>query len=70
MHRKKSCSMLSSSSWDNIAQVKTQCNVVLEALDTNAPEKILLSGQHCTDKNLVRCYPRGSRQKCKGKNPV
>ena len=66
MHRKKPCSMLSYHSQDNIAQVKTLCNVVLEAPDNNAQEKILFNvvltflGQHCTSncKNLVQCYPR------------
>ena len=28
--------------WDNIEKVKTSCNVVLEAPDNNAQEKILL----------------------------
>ena len=52
------------------------CNVVLEAPENNAHEKILFSdvlillGQHCTGKNLVQYCPRGSRQHCTGKNPV
>ena len=31
---------------------------------------LLTTSQHCTDKNLVQCFPRGSRQHCIGKNPV
>ena len=71
--RKKSCSMLFLYSWDN---VKTLCNVVQEAQDNNAQEKILFNvvliflGQHSTCKNLVQCYPRDSRQHCTGKNQV
>ena len=52
------------------------CNVDLEAPDNRTQKKILfndvliLSGQHCTGKNFVHCYARGSRQQCKRKNPV
>ena len=51
--------MLSKYYWDNIAQVKTLCNVVQEAPDNVAQEKLLfnvvsiLLGQHCTGKILV-----------------
>ena len=76
--RKKSCSMLSQFSYDNIALVtaKTLCNVAQESQDNNAQEKILFNvvliflGQHCTGKNFVQCCPRDSRQHCRGKNPV
>ena len=40
--RKKSCSVVSQFSWDNIAQVKTLCNVVQEAPENIAHEKILV----------------------------
>ena len=58
MCRKKSCSMMSQFSWDNIAQVKTLCNVVQEAPENIAQEKIMfnvvliLLEQHCRGKNL------------------
>ena len=61
LHRKKSCSMLSKYSYDNIAQVKALYNVVQEAPDNIAHEKIpfnvvfALLGRHCTDKNPVQC---------------
>ena len=61
-------------SWDNIAIIKILCNVVLEAPDKNALEKILfnivviLLGQHCTSQNPMQCCPRGFRQNCTGKN--
>ena len=64
--------MLSKYSPDNIVKV----DVLLEALDNNAQEKILfndvliLLGQHCTGKNLVQCFPKDSRQHCTRKNPV
>ena len=70
LHKKKSCSMLSSYSWDNIAQVNTPGNVVLEAPGNIAQEKILfnviliLLGQHGTGKSLAQCCPRASRQHC------
>ena len=56
LHRKDSCSMLFKYSWDNIAQVKSLCNIVQEAPDIIAQEKFLfnfvliLLGQHCTGK--------------------
>ena len=31
---------------------------------------LLTMGQHCKGKNLVQCYPKGSRQHCTGKNLV
>ena len=58
MCRKKSCSMMSQFSWDNIALVKTLCNVVQEAPENIAQEKIMfnvvliLLEQHCRGKNL------------------
>ena len=69
---KKSCSMLPQFSWGNIAQINTLDNVVLEAPDNIAQEKILfnvvliLLGQDCTGKSLVRFCPRASRQHCTG----
>ena len=44
MHRKKSCSLLSECSWDNIAQVKTLYNVVRKApvnIEREKPYEIL-----------------------------
>ena len=67
-NKKKSCLMLSQYSWDNIAQVKTLCNVVKNAPDNK--KKILFNvvsvflGQHCTGKKPMQCCPRGSRQHC------
>ena len=58
MHRKKSCSMMPQFSWDNIAKVKTLCNVVQEAPENTSQEKILfnvvliLLEQYCTSRNL------------------
>ena len=49
-------------------------NVALEVPDNNAHEKILfndvliLLGQHCTGKNIVKFCPRSSRKQCTGKN--
>ena len=74
LHRKKYSSILSYYSWDNIAQVKSLCNVVQEARDNPAQEKntanvaLILLGQHCTGKILVQYCPGGSRQHCTGKN--
>ena len=31
---------------------------------------VILLRQHCTDKSLVQCYPRDSRQQCTWKNSV
>ena len=56
--RKKSCSVVSQFSWDNIAQVKTLCNVVQEAPENIVQEKIMfnvvliLLEQHCRGKSL------------------
>ena len=56
--RKKSCSVVSQFFWDNIAQVKTLCNVVQEAPENIAQEKIMfnvvliLLEQHCRGKSL------------------
>ena len=56
--RKKSCSVVSQFSWNNIAQVKTLCNVVQEAPENIAQEKIMfnvvliLLEQHCRGKSL------------------
>ena len=57
-------------SWDSIAQVKTLCNVVQEAPDNIAHEKILLNnvvillGQHYTGKNPVQSCPRSNLVQC------
>ena len=46
--------------WDSIAQVKSLCNVVLEAPDNNAQEKVLINvvlilfGQQCTGQNPIQ----------------
>ena len=69
LHRSFSCTQ-HQYYWDNIAQVKTLCNVVLEAPDNSTHEKILFnvvlihSRQHCTGQNPMYCCPRGSRQQC------
>ena len=74
--RKKSWSVLSLYSWDNIAQVKSFCSVVQKVSDNTAQEKILFNvvlislGQHCTGKILVQCCPRDSKQHCTGKYAV
>ena len=53
LHRKKTSSMLSKYSWDNIAQVKTLYNVVQLAPDNITQEKVaILLGQHYTGKTL------------------
>ena len=69
--------MLSKYSWNNITLLKTLINVVLEAPDNNAQEKTLCnvvlillgqhfatwgSGQHCTRKNLVPCFPKDTHK--------
>ena len=70
LHRKKSCSILSSYSWNNIAEGNTLDNIALEAPDNIAQEKILfivvliLLGQHCAGKRLVQCFPRTFWQHC------
>ena len=72
------CSLRQHHSWDNIALVKTLCNVVLEAPDNNEQEKVhfnfnvvlILVGQHCTSKNLVQRCPRGSRQQFTRESPM
>ena len=75
LQRKKTCSMLSQNSCDNIAQLKSWGNVQ-ETPDNIAQEKILfnvvliLLGQHCTGKIYVQCCPRGSRQYSAGKKLV
>ena len=54
----------------------TLCNVVQEAPDNIAHEKILFSvvvkllGQHCTGKNPVQCYPKRLQTTLHRKNPV
>ena len=73
MHRKKTRSLLSWYSWDNIAQVNSLCNVVQETPANIAQEKFLfiivliLLGLHCTGKIHVQCCPRGFRQHCMDK---
>ena len=50
--------MMPQFSWDNIAQVKTLCNVVQEAPENIAQEKklfnvvLILLEQHCMSRNL------------------
>ena len=74
LHRKNYCSILYWYSWDNIAQIRFLCNVVQEASDNIAQEKIvfnvvlILLGQHCTGKKVVQCCPRGFRQHAQEKN--
>ena len=57
----------------HLVRVNTLCNVVEEAPDNIAQEKILfnvvllLLKQHCTCKNLEQCCPRYYRQDCTGK---
>ena len=64
--QEKSCSMLSQYFWDNIAKVKTLCNVVQLASDNIAPEKIqfkvvlILLGQHFTKKALCNVAQEAS----------
>ena len=61
---------------DNIAQVKTLCNVLFEAPDKSAQEKlqfnvvVRLFVQHSTGQNPMRCCPRGPSQYCIIKNQV
>ena len=61
---------------DNIAQVKTLCNVLFDAPDKSAQEKlqfnvvVRLFVQHSTGQNPMRCCPRGPRQYCIIKNQV
>ena len=64
--------MLSSYFWDNIAQVKSFCNVIKTAPDNIAQEKIVFNvaliflGQHCTGKtlyNVVQKPPGNIRPK-------
>ena len=74
--RKNSYAIFSKYSLDNIANVKTLCNVARDAPGNIAYEKILCSfvlillGQYCTNQSPTQCCPRCSRQHCIRKNPV
>ena len=61
---------------NNIAQVRTLCNAVLEAPYNSAQEKVLFNvvliilAQHGTGQNPMQCCSRDPRKSCIRKNPV
>ena len=70
------CTMLSQTYLGNIDWTIFLCNVVpvwsIQHCIGYFLHKscVLAMGQHYTGKNLVQCYPRGSRQQFAGENPV
>ena len=73
MHRKNPVQCCHNTLETTLYMKKTLCNVVQEARDNIAHEKILfnivviLLGQHCTDKNPVQYCPSDYRQHYTGK---